>query len=435
MPTLVTIHHPRTVKLVRRNTPKDVVSLCTFHRFPSQRDVTAIFVTARVKCLHLSRRLTFAQTENTDGRNGKVRCGNMDVFVTYITYPGRDFQFHIIVRSVFETVATVDKTYPVDAIYGTFDSVTVAQIGITTIHITLIIVVIHLNSVYSGRCLKVYLHPLCFIVGRSQPISLAILVRQSGSSMTFYSRRTSGRLVVRKKHPAAELTLLSRHSRCITGIISKTGVTIHDAVFVKISREHAETAFPVHINGQSHRTEMPILPTWSEHRTSMTGTVDITARLIGNGVMFLIGIRSHRMVGHIYTIGIYIELSARSGILHVIPPVVLCQPRSFDIAAQHGIGMIFSKTFPTMFLWVEIEKFQLLAFLYETMVLVELHAANGPLVGRAPEHVSTAVIIKKKVRVLQVGDDGRSGFPVTRLGVVGIKHTHHTRRIATDIKY
>ena len=83
----------------------------------------------------------------------------------------------------------------------------------------------------------------------------------------------------------------------------------------------------------------------------------------------------------------------------------------------------------------EIEKFQLLAFLYETMVLVELHAANGPLVGRAPEHVSTAVIIKKKVRVLQVGDDGRSGFPVTRLGVVGIKHTHHTRRIATDIKY
>ena len=44
MPTLVTIHHPRTVKLVRRNTPKDVVSLCTFHRFPSQRDVTAIFV-------------------------------------------------------------------------------------------------------------------------------------------------------------------------------------------------------------------------------------------------------------------------------------------------------------------------------------------------------------------------------------------------------
>ena len=253
--------------------------------------------------------------------------------------------------------------------------------------------------------------------------------------MTLYSRRTSGRLVVRKKHPAAELPFLSRHSRCITGIISKTGVTIHDAVFVKISREHAETAFPVHINGQSHGTEMPVLPTRSEHRTSMTGTVDITARLIGNGVMFLIGIRSHRMVGHIYTIGIYIELSARSGILHVIPPVVLCQPRSFDIAAQHGIGMIFSKTFPTMFLWVEIEKFQLLAFLYETMVLVELHAANGPLVGRAPEHVSTAVIIKKKVRVLQVGDDGRSGFPVTRLGVVGIKHTHHTRRIATDIKY
>ena len=96
---------------------------------------------------------------------------------------------------------------------------------------------------------------------------------------------------------------------------------------------------------------------------------------------------------------------------------MLRQPRSFDITAQHGIGMIFSKTFPTMLFRIEIEKFQLLTFLYETMVFVELHAANRPLVGRPPKHVSTAVIIKKKVRVLQVGDDGRSGFQLPDLGL------------------
>ncbi len=49
--------------------------------------------------------------------------------------------------------------------------------------------------------------------------------------------------------------------------------------------------------------------------------------------------------------------------------------------------MIFSKTFPTMFLWVEIEKFQLLAFLYETMVLVELHAAEWATLLEEPQNM------------------------------------------------
>ena len=50
----------------------------------------------------------------------------MNVFVTYITYPSRGFQFHVIVRSILETIAAVDEARPVDAVHRTFDGITVA---------------------------------------------------------------------------------------------------------------------------------------------------------------------------------------------------------------------------------------------------------------------------------------------------------------------
>ena len=92
---------------------------------------------------------------------------------------------------------------------------------------------------------------------------------------------------------------------------------------------------------------------------------------------------------------------------------MLSQPRAFDITAEDRIGMIFAEALPAMPGRIKVEQFDLVAFRYETMVLVQSDTADGINILRAPEHVSAAVVINKKIRVLKIVKDGRNSLPVT----------------------
>ena len=48
------------------------------------------------------------------------------MFCNVHNVPEQGFQFHVIVRSILETIAAVDEARPVDAVHRTFDGITVA---------------------------------------------------------------------------------------------------------------------------------------------------------------------------------------------------------------------------------------------------------------------------------------------------------------------
>ena len=180
---------------------------------------------------------------------------------------------------------------------------------------------------------------------------------------------------------------------------------------------------------------MPVRSAGALDRASVSGTVHVSARFIRHGVVFLIGVRPHRMIGYINAVGIDIELSAGSTVLHIISPVVLGQPRAFDITSQNRVAVVLAETFPTVAGHVEAEKLFHLSFGKKAVILVQLHSSDGIDIGRSPEHIGPAVIVDKQVRVLQVMQDGGGGFPFSPLRVVGVKDTHRTGRIAGDVEH
>ena len=113
----------------------------------------------------------------------------------------------------------------------------------------------------------------------------------------------------------------------------------------------------------------------------MSGTIHISARFIGNGIVLLIGIRSHRVVCHIDTVGIDIKLCARCTVLHIVFPVVFRQPGTFDISAQHSVRMVLAEALPAMLGHIQVKELFRLALLREAVVLIQLHTTDGIDVG------------------------------------------------------
>ena len=102
-------------------------------------------------------------------------------------------------------------------------------------------------------------------------------------------------------------------------------------------------------------TEMPVYSSRTTNRTSMPGTGSKSSRLVTKRIMSRILERPQRRFSYINTVTIHIELSARSGILQIIFPIVFRHPRTldewFDVT-----GMIFAKTFPSMDIGTEIKQ-------------------------------------------------------------------------------
>ena len=286
--------------------------------------------------------------------------------------------------------------------------------------------IVDLNSRYSSRFFQIDHYPLAFIVSLSQPECFSQFISQCRRlKLSFYSRG-GNRLAVREQHPPSELSCLTRHGRSITGIISKTGIHIHNTIFIESSRKHAETTFPVHVDGKRHRSKMPILSTGTKHSASMPGTIHITTRFIRYRIMFLVGIRSHRMICYVYSVRINIEFRTRRTVLHIVFTIMFCQPGAFDVTAQYCIRMILTKTLPTMFRHIQIEKFFRLPFLCKTVIFIQFHTPDRINIGRSPEHISFPIVINKQIRILQIMQNGRRSFPITGSRIIGIKDAHRT---------
>ena len=181
---------------------------------------------------------------------------------------------------------------------------------------------------------------------------------------------------------------------------------------------------------------MPIHSTRSYHRASMSGTVHKPTWLVRNRIMFLISVWSHRVIGHIHPVAIYIEFRSRSRILHIIFSIVLCQPRPFDKSAKIGIGcMVLTKPLPAMVVKVKPEQLLTLAFRMETTMRVKFHTTDREYVGRPPEHICPAVIVDKQIRVLQIEQYAWLSLPFSGFGIIRIHHTHSSRRVAAYIQH
>ena len=92
-------------------------------------------------------------------------------------------------------------------------------------------------------------------------------------------------------------------------------------------------------------TEMPVYSSRTTNRTSMPGTGSKSSRLVAERIMSRILKGTQRRFSYINTVTIHIELSARSGILQIIFPIVFRHPRTLDEWLD-VTGMIFAKTFP-----------------------------------------------------------------------------------------
>lgn len=97
--------------------------------------------------------------------------------------------------------------------------------------------------------------------------------------------------------------------------------------------------------------------------------------------------------------------------------------------------MILTETFPAVARHVEIEKLLHFSFRKEPVILIQFHTPDGINIGRTPEHIGFAIVVDKKIGVLQVMKDGGCSFPFAALRILGIENTHRTRRITGDIKH
>ena len=312
---------------------------------------------------------------------------------------------------------------------------------------------VHLQRIDGRFILQVDLSPLVRTAAGRKPVALAVLVREVrrleggrglravplrealrlGGAALLPARRTD-RLTQRQQHPAREGALSALHGGREMWIIPEACIRPHYAILVEESRISAEAALPVDDGRQRHRRVVPVLASRALHSASVARTAHIAARLVGEGVVRLVGIGAQRVLRSIDPVAVDIEFGAWSGIFHIICVTALAQPGAFDVGGDARVGMVLPEALPAVRAAVRVEKLHSGPADAETVAHIQLLAPDREDVGRAPEHIGLAVVVDEERRILQVVKDQRSALPLPRRGVVRIEHAHRAGGIAADVE-
>lgn len=131
----------------------------------------------------------------------------------------------------------------------------------------------------------------------------------------------------------------------------------------------------------------------------MAGTLHISAGFVAHGIVSLVGEGTQRRVGHIYSVGIDLEFSARRTILEVILAVVLGHVGSFSEGAQgYFVVVVHAETFPSVLFGLEHHDVVNLAQGVE-VVAVQLYSFQRIFVARTIVKIEFTVIVQKKARI------------------------------------
>src|SRR5215216_4369626 len=104
------------------------------------------------------------------------------------------------------------------------------------------------------------------------------------------------------------------------------------------------------------------------------------SRFVRDGIVRRITVWAQGRGADVDAIAVNVELRPGSCVLQVVLIVVLCQPRPFNIPAEHSVGVILPETFPPMLLWIQVEQLESLFRRAEPEFLIEPLRSNGELI-------------------------------------------------------
>ena len=101
---------------------------------------------------------------------------------------------------------------------------------------------------------------------------------------------------------------------------------------------------------------MPVPVLRTQYRAAVTCSVHKPAGFEADRIVGSIRVRSQRVISYVNSIGIYVEFRAGCSVLHIIPSVVFCQPRAFNIARNDRVAVVFTEPFPAVFCHIFVEE-------------------------------------------------------------------------------
>ena len=141
--------------------------------------------------------------------------------------------------------------------------------------------------------------------------------------------------------------------RKISRIISVSCITVHHIILIKTSWPNSYSSFKIIFLANDHSRNMPILPEIILISSTMSCSSCKTTRFIRERIVFLIRKSFQRIIAHINSICITAKLSSWSTILQIILIIMLSYPSSFHKWFEESIVIIFSKSFPTVIIWMQ----------------------------------------------------------------------------------
>src|ERR1044072_9855911 len=273
----------------------------------------------------------------------------------------------------------------------------VAEPGLFTHDGGVLVCIVDLDGVDRAYSAKIRLQPFALIGRSGTPGGLDIFIYCLLGRIAAIARGYLYRFVISEQHPAGEQAF-----RCIGSgighimrVISIGRVTEKDIILIKTGRPDAYTAFKIVLHADSYSGYMPPVTIFILVCSPMTSSFGKAAGLVREGIVYLVGKRPQRLITYIYTIAIAAELRAGCAVLQVIFAVMLIYPCTFHEGFQEGIVVGFPKTFPAMYIIVQVD--ELFSFADGLQCFTVYFAAvNGIGITGAMIEVQPAIVICKE---------------------------------------
>src|SRR5690606_19366737 len=157
---------PGTIEFIRRDAPADLVSLTVVLRLPPDYGIASVRLAGHLYAAGFSRNFSVSSSKNPQIGNGQIRRGHVYVLISDIPDRLGPGKFHIVVRDIFKTPASVHQDLPLFPVERTFNHIPVIQSFDPPVHSRFMIVVIYLDCMDGTGLEQINLYPLLVVVLR-----------------------------------------------------------------------------------------------------------------------------------------------------------------------------------------------------------------------------------------------------------------------------
>ena len=260
-------------------------------------------------------------------------------------------QFNVIVRHIAVIGALIHHQGPTLTVVAGKNAVLVIDvIGAIVLH-SLVVIEVELQGTHLAHATQVHHHPFIITAAGSTPVGAHALIGETGCRQGTVTGRHGAGFIVGKQHPARKT--VGRIFDIAVGIpariIAESRNAIHHAIGIERRGIKPHAPFKLVFEREHAGAHMPVVAFQVGKGAPMTDALHKSTWFVTHGVVLLIGEGTQRVVAHIDTVGIHLELGARCTILEVISAVMLGHERPFHERFEcHLVIVVHPEALPSM---------------------------------------------------------------------------------------